>query len=259
VAVALLVLPALTGCRLYNWGATSVGQTTATLEASGRTDGDTAYYHFEYARSTSAFGTAAALATPERGPIGPHTPSDGRLVPIREGVSGLAAGRIYWTRVCGRVSGMTTSICTGAEKFFTLPSDAQDHLTGWGTDGSTWDISVSASSGPQGQEPEGTLYLVPQKGEYFDSITVTCFRVQGDTATVGATGDWVRDYYSQEPPVPGHALLTVVRDTSAPYGNVAYVNEAGAGGDPPDCADGGTTTPFFPHALQNDFTLVDVP
>jgi hypothetical protein len=176
-----------------------------------------------------------------------------------ERVTGLAPGRQYWARVCGRIAGTTASTCSPSGRFFTAPSEAQDYVSGGGTDGFTWDISVQAASGPQGQTPDGTMYLVPTKGQSFDSTRATCVRVQGNVATVGAIGDWRPNYYSPDPPVPGHALLTLIRDATATNGNVAYVNVVGAGANPPDCAQGGATTPFAPHSLDPGFTLHDAP
>ena len=258
LALVLPALPALSGCVLFNEGAVDIGPTSATLQAGGRTDDESAYVHFEYARSQSDLGTAKATKTPERGPVPPHTPASGRAVTFPERITGLLPGRQYWSRVCGRIAGTSASPCTAASTFLTTPTDAQDHLTGWGTDGFTWDISVSAAAGSHGEDPEGRLYLVPTKGMKFDSIQLTCLRASGDTVTVGSTGLWTPNYYDPHP-VPGHALLTVIRDAAAPYGNRAYINQAGPGGGAPDCADGGATTPFAVHALQNEFTLRDAP
>ncbi len=83
--------------------------------------------------------------------------------------------------------------------------------------------------------------------------------MQGDTATVGSVGLWTPDYYAGGPTEPGHALLTVVRDPAAELGNRAYMNQAGAGGGAPDCAAGGTTTPYPVRALESGFTLHDAP
>jgi hypothetical protein len=258
LAAALLALPALSGCVLNSAGATDIGQNSATLLGSGKTDDETAYVHFEYARSTSDLGTAAGSTTPERGPVPPHTPSDGRIVTFPEPITGLSPGHLYWSRACGRIAGKPGSACSSATSFFTDPSSSQDQLIGGATDGSTWDIDVTAAAGSHGENPDGRLYIVPQKGSKFDSTRITCLRVQGDTATVGSVGLWTPNYYGG-PSEPGHALLTVVRDASAESGNRAYVNQAGAGGGAPDCTAGGTTTPYPVRALESGLTLYDAP
>jgi hypothetical protein len=259
LAVSLLALAALSGCYLSYQGTVDVGQTAATLQGFGGTDDESAYYHFEYARNKTDLGAAAGKRTPERGPVAPHTPGNPRAMTFSERVTGLASGHEYWSRVCGRIAGTTPSPCSTARNFFTVPTDAQDHVTGGGTDGSTWSISVGATSGPHGEEPDGILGLVPTKGQAYDSTRATCVRVQGDVATVGTIGDWRSNYYFQDPPVPGHALLTVIRDPTATNGNVAYVNDVGAGANPPDCTRGGPTSPYSPHHLDPGFTLHDVP
>ena len=258
MAVILLALPALSGCVLNNAGARDIGQTSATLLGFGRTDDETAYVHFEYARTEADLGTAAGSKTPERGPVPPHTPSDGRAVTFPENITGLSPGRVYWSRVCGRIAGTSGNACSSASSFLTTPSAGQDHLLGWGSDSFTWSISVGAAAGSHGENPEGRINLVPIKGKRFDSTRVTCLRAQGDTVTVGAVGVWTPNYYGG-PSEPGHALLTVSRDSEAQYGNHAYVNQAGAGGGAPDCAGGGTSTPYPVHQLENEFVLHDAP
>ena len=131
VSVALVATAAgLSGCFLNTDVATDVTQTSARLNAFGRTGDAPGWFHFEYARRERRLGTARGRVTPERGPIPPETPPGGQGAGISETVTGLSPGRVYVFRVCGRQGTMTVSVCGEVRSFFTRPTDAQDWVSG---------------------------------------------------------------------------------------------------------------------------------
>jgi hypothetical protein len=67
---------ALSGCVAFTDPATNVTETTARLNAHGRTDDYPAYFYFRYANKTADLPTAAAGRTPTR-TVPAHRPPSG--------------------------------------------------------------------------------------------------------------------------------------------------------------------------------------
>jgi hypothetical protein len=229
--VAVVVLP---GCALTTFGATSVTETSARLNADGHTGANTSYYHFEYARQRSQLGTAQGSRTPERGPIAPHVPANDTDITFGEAVTGLSPGHTYYDRVCGRPSTLPTDVCLSVDSFFTQPSDAQDYVI------ASWELgksagSVKASSTASGADPDGTLTdLSGGSGADLGNFNghVTCLAVHGDQATIGAVGTLLPyPWDGTSPSSPATELVTV---TEHEWRTVART----AGTTPPDCSQG---------------------
>jgi hypothetical protein len=102
VSVTLIATAAgLSGCFLDTDVATDVTQTSARLNAFGRTGDAPGWFHFQYARRERQLGTAKGRVTPERGPIPPETPPGGQGAEVSETVTGLSPGRVYASASAG--------------------------------------------------------------------------------------------------------------------------------------------------------------
>jgi hypothetical protein len=242
VPVALVATAAgLAGCQLATDVATDVTQTTAKLNAFGRTGDAPGWFHFEYARREHQLGTTRGRTTPERGPIPPETPPHGLGMGITETVTGLSPGRVYVDRVCGRQGAMATSVCDEVRSFFTLPSDAQDWVSAdFQSLGPSSLVEVDAASSPSGRRADGLLTDVTNRSQIFEG-RVTCLRVRGKRATVGAVGTYDADSFDHAvPPVAATELVTVVDDPGA---DEVRRTARGAGATPPDCRAGSFAGP----------------
>ena len=253
LAVALAATAAgLAGCQLTTDVATDVTQTTAKLNAFGRTGDAPGWFHFEYARREGRLGTARGFSTPERGPIPPETPPGGLGAEVSETVTGLSPGRVYVFRVCGRLGAMTSSVCGAVRSFFTRPTEAQDWVSGgFESLGPLSLIRVDAASSRSGRRADGLLLDVTNRSQEFEG-RVTCLRVEGDRATVGAVGTYDADTFDPAVPrVPAAELLTVV---DAPGGDEVRRVARVDGATPPDCAAGTFAGPplLAGHATVHD-------
>src|SRR5687768_3113983 len=85
----------LTGCVGITGAATNVGQTTARLNAHGRTDDSPAHFYFRYANQEADLPTAAAKRTPTR-TVPANRPDNGGFGYFGENVTGLSPGRVYF-------------------------------------------------------------------------------------------------------------------------------------------------------------------
>jgi hypothetical protein len=252
IVVGAMAALALTGCQLATGVPTHVTQTGARLQGNGRTDARPGFFHFEYARRAADLGTAAGRRTPERGPIPPSTPAQG-TVTFGEDVTGLAPGRLYLFRVCGREDTMPANACAATQSFMTDPSAAQDSVVGGYNDVNTTAATVTAAASATGADAEGRLYVLPAKGQIFDG-RVTCLRVQGNRATVGALGTYTPNAYDPaHPQVPAADLVTI---EDLPAGDKFQHVSVTPGTTPPDCTKG----TFDGAVHQNsDFTVHDAP
>jgi hypothetical protein len=104
----------LSACAAETRPATSVGSTSATLNARGHSDSTPAHYEFQYATSEAGLGTSAGQQTPKRGPIPAH-----RSASFSESVSGLSSGTTYFFRVCGGDHAVHPDVCDSTRSFTT--------------------------------------------------------------------------------------------------------------------------------------------
>ncbi len=121
---------------------------------------------------------------------------------------------------------------------------------GWGNSPS-FEGRVNAHSGPSGQGPQGTLSF----RRSFDAFTgsVTCLRVSGNRAVVGAVGQ-------QADQAPVTALMTIV-DGGATADDQVKPGIVGPGSTPPNCATatfGGETAVQFGQYL-GELVVNDAP
>jgi hypothetical protein len=254
VSVTLIAIAAgLSGCFLGIDGATDVTQTSAQLNAKGQTGDEPGWFQFQYARRERQLGTAKGRVTPERGPIPPNTPPPGALIAFfHETVTGLLPGRVYVFRVCGRQGAMTVSVCGEIRSLFTQPTDRQDWVAANFRDSPIFFLRIQAAASRSGRHADGLVFDVTNRAQRFEG-RVTCLRVDGARATIGAVGGYDPDTTDDRvPPVPATDLITVVDD---PAGDEVRRVARAEGTAPPDCRAGTFTGPALP--LEGSATVHD--
>jgi hypothetical protein len=176
LTAGLFVAVALVGCYGSTEPATDVDTTSAVLHARGTTNSGPAESYFEY-WPTNDPGSRAT--TPKR--IWPG----GISGPFSESVTGLTEGTKYIFRMCGNDQGQA-ALCAQQRSFET---PAQDRVAGTGTDGST-SVEVSATSGPSGEHPNGTVRMIGSVGGQTAGFVgaVDCLAGSGSSAVIAFTG-----------------------------------------------------------------------
>lgn len=184
-----LACVASAGCYASTEPATEVGQSGARLHAHGTANSGEAQSYFEY------WPTGAPNQTATSGPF--RWPA-GASGPFSWTAGGLYPSTSYSFRVCGRDLGDADFICAQTRTFTTAPATTDEVWGGWFA-GPSFNGTIRARAGRSGESPTGQLST--------SSITasVTCVRVDGNRAAVGAAGD------------QGSILMTVV--DGGPSGN----------------------------------------
>jgi hypothetical protein len=222
-AIAVCGVLALPGCVGITDPATNVGQTTARLNAHGRTDDISAHFYFRYANQEADLPTAAAKRTPTR-TIPAHRPDNGEFGYFGENVTGLSPGRNYFFELCGGDDKPgAPDWCGGRQRFFTEPSSNQDSVTGEMTAGAiVFIVRFKAASGPQGQNADGWFeFRNPRNG-----AGITCLEVEGSRAAMGLVIQGSN----------GSTSGLIVTLTDGGPGGTDTIGSA-AGDVPPDCAE----------------------
>jgi hypothetical protein len=173
---ALLGLLACAGCYGSTEPATDVQQDSARLNAHGTANNGPAVSHFEYSPTN---GTGFTRSTEAR-----NWPA-GASGAFSETVTDLLPATPYEFSLCGRDSSSANTVCA-QKRTFTTAKPAGD-----GVEAIFWAspppprsplITVSARSGPAGQQPSGSI-----RTEEFQGF-VTCLRVVGSRAAVVSVG-----------------------------------------------------------------------
>lgn len=225
-AVTVVTLVAglgLTGCYGSTEPATDIGAESATLRAHGTANNGPAHSSFTY-----------WLTNADR--IRHNTPvrdwPTGASGPISERVTGLAAGSSYSFKVCGRDEGAESGVCAQTRTFNTKPP-VEDALMGYFWGGCCSRLTVDAHSGPDGENPRGTMSQSGTGGGptlTTFSGSITCLVVDGKRAAAGAVGNWRT---GSDPPRPGTILLLVEdRVAQTDRGHTTHTD----GSTPPNCA-----------------------
>jgi hypothetical protein len=118
VAAALGAALVFGGCYGQTEPAADVSSTTATLNAHGLTDNNSAQAFFQYARAKNALGTGFGLQTPTL-TFGPNLSG-----PFAASVSGLLPATNYFFRVCGNDVGQQPVCNSDLEFTTTMPGAA---------------------------------------------------------------------------------------------------------------------------------------
>jgi hypothetical protein len=225
----------LAGCYGSTEPARNIGIDRATLTAQGTTNAGPAHIYFEYwptGQPASVFATIGKdIPGGVTGPYSEATASSFR---------GLKPATGYSYRVCGRDSGSPNGACAQTRTFTTATPAGDlirgDYATVLGGIGHS--ASVDAHSDRSGANAGGTLSLPGDKhptpsGTF--SGTVTCLRVQGNKATVGAVGDVAGQ--------PTTALLMYVDNDLGWSGTTDQLDWTETPGTtPPNCATGSFAT-----------------
>jgi len=247
-ALAGLAALTLSGCVGFTDPATHITQTSAWLEAHGRSDDYPAKFYFRYANSEADLPTAAAQRTPTR-TVPAHRPASGDYGYFHEGVSDLSPGRVYYYELCGADDRPgAQEMCGGRQHFFTEVSPGQDFVEArfFEPDNPFVNYWVKAASGPAGQNPDGQAFVAGRafvQGEQ----RVTCLRVETVNYTVRAAIGVVGTRNDQ----PYSALYTISKTLFEP--NRVQILEQ----SPPDCAHADFTDLVEGNFLE--LTIRDVP
>jgi hypothetical protein len=209
----------LSGCVGFTDPATHVTQTSAWLEAHGRSDDYPASFYFRYSTNEADLPTATAGRTPTR-TVPAHTPASGNYGYFHEGVSNLSPGRVYIFELCGSdVRPNAPLMCGGKRRFFTTPSSGQDQVEARLFDPATpfYIHTIRAASGPAGQNPDGLAFF--QYKDFADGeARVTCLKVETvnftTRAAIGVVG--TRGQAFGGSPQPYSALYTVSKTLFEP-------------------------------------------
>jgi hypothetical protein len=178
-ALAGIAALSLSGCVGFTDYATHVTQTSAWLEAHGRTDDYPAKFYFRYANYEADLPTAAAHRTPTR-TVPAHRPESGNYGYFHEGVSDLSPGRVWYYELCGADDRPgAPEMCGGRQHFFTDSASGQDRIEVTLTDpASIWYLHrIKAASGPQGQHPDGLVDFLA-KNWWDGEARVTCMKME---------------------------------------------------------------------------------
>jgi hypothetical protein len=177
----------LGGCYGSTEPAVDIGIDRATLTAQGTANAGDAHVYFEYwptGQPASVFAT-----------IGKDVPagSSGKYSePTASSFHGLAPGTQYSYRVCAADQSAPNGACAQTRAFTTARPAGDlvrgDYLTVFGGLGHS--ASVDAHSDASGANAGGTMTLPADKDVSAGTFsgTVTCLRVVGNQATVGAVG-----------------------------------------------------------------------
>jgi hypothetical protein len=243
---------ALAGCVGFTDPATHVTQTSAWLEAHGRTDDYPAHFYFRYANREADLPTAAAKRTPTR-TVPAHRPESGNYGYFHEAVTDLSPGRVYAYEICGADDRPgAQEMCGGIRRFFTDQSPSQDMVEATVPEPTSpfHNTYIDAASGAQGQNPDGLAYF-HYKAFNDGEARVTCFKVETVNYTVRAAIGVVgtrNEAFGQ--PRPYSALYTVSKTLFEP--NRYQIREQ----SPPDCEHAD-----FSNQFETNFSLTirDVP
>jgi hypothetical protein len=175
-AGALLGVLAFAGCYASTEPATDIQQDSARLNARGTANNGPAVSHFEYSPTN---GTGFTRSTD------PRTWPAGASGAFSETVTGLLPATPYQFRLCGQDSSAASAVCAQKRTFTTAkpPGDGVEAIF-WASPPPprVAQVTVSARSGPAGQQPSGTIRTPEFVG------FVTCLRVVGSRAAVVSVG-----------------------------------------------------------------------
>jgi hypothetical protein len=223
VVAAVIAVLGMAGCYGSTGSATDVGTDRAQLHGKGTTNNGPAHVFFRvWPTQFPSRGFDTRGTDLPGGVSGPYSESTN----FSEAVTRLVPATSYSFRLCGTDQGASQPVCAQTETFKTTSPNGdvvQGYVFGNPVNAAT-SASVGASSDPGGAHPTGGMTLPG----YF-SGSVTCLRVQGSHAVVGAVG--------------------TIQPNSQPATGVFEIEDGGAGADdqvasnvvvgsstPPDCA-----------------------
>jgi hypothetical protein len=249
LAATLGAVSLLCGCYGSTEPATDIGIDRATLTAQGTANAGDAHVYFEYWPTGHPQSVFATIGTDVPGG------SSGKYSePTAKSFHGLAVGTQYSYRVCAKDQSARNGACAQT-RTFTTARPAGDlvrgyYLTVFG--GLGHQGSVDAHSGVSGANAGGTMELPADKDTSAGTFsgTVTCLRVEGNSATVGAVGT---NYGGA-----ATALFEVVDKDATWIGTGDQVDWTQTpGSTPPDCSKGSFAT--LRSLYYGDLLVYDAP
>lgn len=250
LCAGLLSVAVFAGCYASTEPATEVGPEGATLNARGTANNGGARSWFEL-EITGRDGLPGRVGEHFNWPAGASGPFSTK-------VSGLSAKSEYSFRVCGADDGEPDEGAPCAQtRTFTTPVATRDSVHGGWFGGCCASEGVSATSGPSGETPTGSVSWAigpsSTSTSYRYSGIVTCLLVNGRTAVVGSVG---RKEASSGEVTPSTMLVRVIDGVTAAdsYESVGPT----PGTAPPSCANTTWPTPF-PKGLQFEMVVNDAP
>jgi hypothetical protein len=235
LAAALVGVALLCGCYGSTEPARDIGIDRATLTANGTANAGDAHVYFEYWPTGHPESVLATIGTDvSAGSSGAYAE------PTAKSFRGLAVGTQYSYRVCAKDTSAPNGACAQT-RTFTTGRPAGDLVRGdYNTvlGGIGHSASVDAHSDASGANAGGTMTLPGDKqpspvGTF--SGSVTCLRVQGNRATVGAVGS--------NNGQPASALFEVVDNDATWIGSADQIDWTETpGSTPPDCSTGSFAT-----------------
>ena len=240
---------ALVGCYGSTEPATEVERESARLNARGTANSGPASSVFEY------WPTGRQNLTRRTGRV--EWPA-GASGPISQVLRELRPGTPYSFRLCGADQGRE-DVCAQTRSF-TTDDAVEDSARGSYFFSSQTSGGVSATSGPSGENPTGTLRLTSSCGlscsQFNYTGTVTCLAVDGLRAAIGAVGT--------RRETPGNEIRNAV-------GLMTVVDGGLEGPDtlnhrwetdtttPPDCENASFANQFNFDQNLGQFTVIDAP
>ena len=211
---------------------------SAQLNARGTADNGPAYSYFEYGPtdvSPQAFHTQT-----RSWPAGASGAFSEQIGGAVSGPGPLYASTQYSFRVCGNDAGKQR-VCAQTLTF-TTPAPVKDAAEGFWQNGlgaGSPQGQVNASAGPSGHSPSGTLRHQAYAERTIFAGRVTCLRVSGRTAIVGAVGAATTDGTQPNPNAnpPTHTSLVTIVDDGPPGVDTTGVTLS-SGSTPPSCSSG---------------------
>lgn len=223
----------LIGCVGTTEPATEVEATRATLNARGTADNGPATSTFEY--WPTGAGDLARITRARKWPAG----ASGAF---SEKIERLAADTAYSFRVCGSDDQSASERRCAQTRSFTTRAPVQDAAHGSYFHPGSTGLSIDATSGPGGEQPRGSVRYTSASGPSSAYVSfqgfVTCLKVEGERAAIGAVGREFRTGIPDSGTRDANVLLTVVDgtatalDTHGPH----WLGTAQPGLTPPDCS-----------------------
>jgi hypothetical protein len=225
-AVVIAAGAAFTGCYGSTEPATNITGDTATLNGQGTANNGDARIYFQLWNTK----TGVHRDTPEQYV---HAGASG---PFVVNVRALEANTGYSFRLCGSDVDPVREVCAQTRTFTTGPLRNDWVQASWAVGAGTgFSGGVYARGEPNGENPTGTVGTTVQCDInhcfVFDG-SVTCMKVQGNKAVVGAVGK--EDDLGDPSPPPAQTRLVFVLDDDSGSDQTGYTSESGT--TPPNCA-----------------------
>jgi hypothetical protein len=223
VALGVLSALLLVGCYGSTEPATNMRPDSVQLNGRGTANHGPAYTFFRVQK----FGVPLppTFDTPTR-----QWPA-GASGPFSEKLTGLETATDYYYKLCGADAG-EQPVCANSQSFATRGPDGQDSVLG------SWRVRQSADpsggraqarSDPSGANPRGSLEITEVTDHLHDFTGfVTCLRVEGNKATVGAVG------LDQDENGTDHPSTAIASFLDRAQGDLFSI-ELQPGSTPPDC------------------------